>query len=1104
MGNPRLQIRLLGDFQLLIEDEPILSVNTGRMQSLLAYLALHRSAQLSRRHLAFTFWPDKTESQASNNLRQLLHQLRLALPNSDRYIYSNASTLGWKTGSNFFLDVDEFEVALAAARSAEQAGDLHAFRSHLEKSLSFYRGELLPSCYDDWIIPGREALNIKYIEGLEKLVHLLESQNNYQGAIPYARQLLQADHLSERNYQIFMRLYALNGDRANALHVYHQCADTLQKEFGEEPGFSTQEIYHALLRHQNLSYPPRSTSGMAVIPPLIGREAEWNQLISAWQRAASSGAYFALLVGEAGIGKSRLAEELLGWVARQGFNTAQTRSYAAEGRLAYGPIADWLRCEAIRPHLKNLGKVWKSEIVRLLPELMIDSPDLPHPEPLRENWQRQGFYNAILQALLSVPQPFLLLMDDLQWCDPETLEFLHYVMRSSGAARSLVVCTVRSEELLTNQALQGLLVSLRNAGRMIQIDLHPIDAAETARLAAQAAGKELETSMALHLFEESEGNPFFILEMVRSGYLQKILDTSEPSIPPLESHIEFVEDIQLPPKVKDILLSRLDSLAPPVRQLASLAATIGRAFSFDVLAQASESSEEDLLLWLDELWQRRIVRVLNEDTYDFSHDKLREVAYHQVSLPHRRVLHRRVALALETVNASDLNSISGQLAVHFDKAGLSEQAIDYYYQAARAEQKVNANQQAIKLLKRALTLLGLLPEGHERDESELKLLAALGTSTVDTLGHGSEEGVPIYDRILALYQKLGKPPEPPILRAKAIDYLARAEFKHALEYSEQLIQLAGRLDDPPLMVEANYALGVTHFWLGEFQSAREYLEKAVKLYDPQDSSLHISLYSQNPKVICQSRLAFTLWCLGYPSKAAEASRLALDYASEIAHPWSWAYASFWNLFLQFNNRAFDLVKEGLLDLTRLCDDFQIRLFMTQCTMLNGWLEAEQGDIKKGIEQIREGMENFHAGGAQFQRPYFLSLVAELMGRQGNAEQGLTLIREALELVEKSDERWCETEILRRQGELLGQQGDMPGMEEMIQKSMRVARKQEARMLELRAALTLGRTWMKQGKVTQLKELILPLYRWFRDGEQAPEVRDARQLLSGINISLGQS
>jgi DNA-binding SARP family transcriptional activator/predicted ATPase len=1072
------------------------------MQSLLAYLALHRSAQLSRRHLAFTFWPGKTESQALNNLRQLLHQLRQALPNSDRYIYSNASSLGWKTGSNISLDVNEFEVALAAAQSAEQTGDLLAFRSHLEKSLSLYRGELLPSCYDDWIVPEREDLNIKYIEGLEKIVQLLEGQHNYASAIPYARQLLQMNHLSERNYQILMRLYALNGDRANALHIYHQCADSLQREFGEQPGVTTQEIYHGLLRHQNLADPPLSSSGMTVIPPLIGREAEWNELISAWQRATSFGAYFALLVGEAGIGKSRLAEELLGWVARQGFSTAQTRSYSAEGRLAYGPIADWLRCKAIHPYLNNLRNVWKSEIVRLLPELLIAWPDLPQPEPLKENWQRQGFYHAIMQTILAVPQPLLLLMDDLQWCDPESLEFLHYVMRSGAGARFLLVCTVRSEDLLTNPALQDLLVSLRKAGRMIEIDLNPIDAAETARLAAQVAGKELEISMALQLFKESEGNPFFVLEMVRSGYLQKIFDTNVSSIPPEEFDIEFVEDIHLPPKVKDVLLSRLNSLPPPVRQLTSLAATIGRAFSFDVLAQASESIEEDLLLWLDELWQRGIIRVLNEDTYDFGHDKLREVAYHQVSLPHRRVLHRRVALALETLNASDLLSVSGQLAVHFDKAGLPEQAIHYYYQGALVEQKINANQQAIKLLKRALTLLGFLPEGEQRNETELNLLTALGTSTVDTLGHGSQEGVPIYDRILALYQKLGTPPTPPILRAKAIDYIARAEFKQALQYSEQLIQLAEHLDDPPLMVEANYAVGVTKFWLGEFQSAREYLEIAVKLYDPQVSSLHISLYSQNPKVICQSRLAFTLWCLGYPNKAAEASRQALDYASVIAHPWSLAYASFWNLFLQFNNRAFDLVKQGLVALTRLCDDFQIRLFMTQCTILNGWLDAEQGDIEAGIEQILDGMENFHAGGAQFQRPYFLSLLAELMGRQGHTEQGLALIREALELVEESDERWCEAEILRRHGELLGRQGDMPGMEETMQRAVLVARKQEAKILELRAAVALGKIWMKQGKVTKLKELIFPLYCWFSEAEPAPEVRDARQLLIEIGIDLG--
>jgi DNA-binding SARP family transcriptional activator/predicted ATPase len=1079
----------------MIGDKPITSVNTARLQSLLAYLVLHRTAQLSRRHLAFTFWPDKTESQAQNNLRQLLYQLRQALPDSNNYFFANASTLGWQQNSSYHLDVLDFEDALNAALVAEQAGDLPALKFHLEQCLSLYRDELLPSCYDDWIIPEREKLHQKYIEALNKIIHILENQHSYVSAISYARQLLHTDYLDENNYQILMRLYALNGERANALHIYHQCSDTFQRELREEPGAATQELYRRLLRHQELSSPPLPMLEMVALPPLIGREAEWQQMIEAWQSATTNGMRFVLLEGEAGIGKSRLAEELLSWVAHQGFNTGKTRSYAAEGRLAYGPIAEWLRCEAVRHILKNLAKVWKSEIARLLPELLIETPDLPHPEPLKENWQRQSFYQALTKAFLSVPQPLLLLIDDLQWCDPETLEWLHFLLRMEPTARLLIVGTVRLEELMVNQALQDLLFALRNAGQISEIELGPLDSAETARLAAHIAGYQLEIPIASHLFKLSEGNPLFVLETIRSGTLQKTYETSLSVDPGLEITQALAIAPNLPPKVNAVLLSRLAALSPPARQLASLAATVGRAFSYEVLAQASDSGEEDLLHWLDELWQRRIVRVLDEHTYDFSHDKLREVAISQVSLPHRRALHRRVAQALEIVYATNLDAISGQLAAHFEQAGKSKPAIHYYYRAALVAQRINANREAISLLERALRLLITLPEDHGRDAMELDLQTALGVSTIDTLGHGAVEVIQIYDRALALCQRLGQPPTPPILRAQAVDHIARAEFKQALGYSEQLTHLAEHQEDRLLMVEANYTMGVTMFWLGAFQASKDYLEKAVTLYVPQDSHLHISLYSQNPKVICESRLAFTLWCLGYSNQAVEANQLALDHAAEIVHPWSLAYASFWHVFLLIHNREFNLASQRLAALIKHCHDYQIRHFLLECTILQGWLQAEQGEIEAGIAKIQDGMERFRVGGAEFKRPLFLSLLAELLGRQGDIEQGLALLVEAGELIEKSEERWCEAEILRRQGELLWRKSDTPSAEEAFKQALQVARSQAARMLELRAALALGRMWLRQGKASQAEELIAPLYRWFHEGLDTPDLQDACLLLA---------
>jgi predicted ATPase len=324
---------------------------------------------------------------------------------------------------------------------------------------------------------------------------------------------------------------------------------------------------------------------------------------------------------------------------------------------------------------------------------------------------------------------------------------------------------------------------------------------------------------------------------------------------------------------------------------------------------------------------------------------------------------------------------------------------------------------------------------------------------------------------------------------------SRAQFKQALGFSEQLIRQAESQQDRLLMVEANYAMGVTKFWLGAFQESRDYLEKAVTLYNPHDSHLHISLYSQNPKVICESRLAFTLWCLGYPKQAVEASQLALDDAADIAHPYSLTYVSLWNVFLLIHNRAFDLASQRLASLIKLCHDFQIRHFLLECTILQGWLQAEQGEIEAGIVKIRDGMEHFRLGGAEFKRPFFLSLLAGLLGRQEDIQPGLALLEEARELIEKSEERWCQAEILRCQGELLWRQSNASAAEESFLQALQVARSQDARMLELRAALSLGKLWRRQGKASQVQELIAPLYHWFPEGLDTLDLQDARLLLA---------
>ena len=1099
-----LKINLLGSFRIAYHNKLLDTIDQPREQSLLAYLLFNADTPVSRRYLAYLYWPDSTDAQARNNLRQVLHQLRRALPQGEEYIFSDASKLYWRRDSNFHLDVFEFERAFKFAESAEKSGDLTAAQTAFEKALNLYQGDLLLSCYDDWIVAERERLHQLCLKALERIIQMLEEQRDYKAAIPFAQRLLRHDRLYENGYRLLMRLFAVSNERASALRTYHTCVDILQNELGVEPEPATREIFHRLRSSQVLPSTASPAVESEAMLPLTGRSGVWAQLQTEWQRATSGEQRFVLLSGEVGIGKTRVAEEMLQWAARQGFSTAKSRAYAVEGSLSYSPLIDWLRSEACRIAISRLDKLWLSEIARLLPELLTDSPDTPAPEPLKERWQRQKFFQALARAILGIRQPCLLLLDDLQWCDPELLEWLHYLLRADSQARLLLIATMRAEDLAVNRALETLLLELRRNDQLTEILLEPLDEAETANLAGHTAGYELDSSVALRLFHETDGNPLFIIEMMRAGIIAKKQHPDIQDAVKIEHASKSLSTKGLPEKVRTVIAGRLAHLSVPARKLAYLAATVGRSFSIEVLVQASDASEEDLLDRLDELWQRRIVHMLDENTYDFTHDKLRQVAYDEVSQPRRRLLHLRLARALEIVHASNLDPFYGKLAFHFGQANKPERAIHYYYQAAQVAQRINAYQEAISLLRKALALLATLPEGQERDARELDLQTTLGVSLINTLGHGSPEVIQTNDRALALSQRLKQPPNPPILRGRITNHILQAEFQQAHRYSKELIRLAKRREDRLLMVEANYAMGVTMFWLGNFQPSRDYLERANALYDPQDSRTHISLYSQNPKVICQCRNAFNLWCLGYPSQAVEASQLALEYAQELDHPFSLAYATFWNVLLLIHMRLFPEAIERVVSLINLCQENQIRHFLLGSKILKDWLQAEQGEIEAGITTIRDDMERFRAGGAEFMRPLLLSLLAEFLGRQGNYRQVTALLKEARELMEKNEERWCESEILRRQGELLSRQADIRRSEEAFNQAIQIARNQGARMLELRAALGLGQMWLRQEKYEQVKSTIEPLYQWFQEGLDSPDLKTARHLLEEVDRKSGKS
>jgi DNA-binding SARP family transcriptional activator len=377
-AQPPLRVQLLGGFNLALEGRPITTVDAPRLQSLVANLVLNRDAPQPRERLAYLFWPDSEESQARTNLRQALHHLRRALPEFERFLEIQGKVVRWRGDAPFSLDVAEFEQRTAAAEEAREAGEAAEERRALEDALGLYAGDLIPDCFDDWVPPERERLRDLFLGAAERLAELLELERDYREAIPWARRLLDHDPLNEGACRRLMRLHALAGDRAGALRVYHGCATLLARETGVEPSAETREAHERLLESDTPSVAKEAGEPAAALP-LVGRDAEWETLQDAWRRAAEGEPVLVLIAGEAGIGKSRLCEELRGYVGHQGFAEAGSRCYAAAGSLAYAPIVELLRSRAVGAGLRRLGDPWLTELSRLLPELLDERPELGPP-----------------------------------------------------------------------------------------------------------------------------------------------------------------------------------------------------------------------------------------------------------------------------------------------------------------------------------------------------------------------------------------------------------------------------------------------------------------------------------------------------------------------------------------------------------------------------------------------------------------------------------------------------------------------------------------------------------------------------------------------------
>jgi len=1021
MDAEALRARLLGPMDLRLGDQQLPPLESARAESLLAYLLLHRHAPQPRQRLAFLLWPSSTERQAQTNLRKVLHTLRRALPGADSLIEIGPRTLRWRADAPLWLDVEHFERALAEGR--------------LEEAVETYAGELLEGRYDEWLADERERLAALYLEALEGLARQYESRRRWPEAIRCVERLVAHDPLREESYRLLMRFCHASGDRARAVRAYHVCAATLERELGIEPSAETRAIYQLLVAaapadagpleaapvSQAAASAARTTApGMS---PFVGRSGEQARLVAVWRAAASGQAQLMLVTGEAGVGKTRLVDELR---ARAGAVTVEARAYPAEGPLAYGIAAAWLRSQPVAARLYRLDRPHLTELARLLPEL---AERVPPPEPLPESELRRRLFAAIARALLAAGAPLLLVLDDAQWADPQSLRVIHYLVRTAPSARLLVVGTARREELDEGHPLTGLATGLQALGRINEVRLGRLGREETALLAERITGAPLDPAGLKRLYGDSEGNPLFVVEAL------------QPDAPTAA------------PKVQAVIAGRLARLSPAATALAGGAAAIGRAFTADVLAAATGMDDQSFVSALDELWRRGIVRAHGPSAYDFSHGRIRDAAYATLSPPRQRQAHLAVARALEQRGGA----AAAAVALHYENAGATAEAVRWHERAAEAAQWLHAHADAIRALERALALAGDLPPGPDTARLQLRLLTALPAPLLALEGYESGRMERVHTRALQLAGQLGGEPGPPLVWSLAMAALTRGDWEGGRGFGERLRARAEGDDDQVLWVESDYIRGIAAYWPGHLAQARGHFEAAMQRFQPARRRAHVLRYGQDPELLVRLRLAHTLWLLGQPDQADRQRDLALKAADESTHPYSRAVVWVWAAILAMDRGDTAELRRHVQALEPYAADDAPGQVMLAAEAFAGHLDVLEGRAAAGLARVRDTRERLVRG--QAPAPGMPGVVTRLLLQgyaiAGEPQAGLALAGEALGMG-RGAELW-EAEIRRLRAAFLAAVGAAAGeVTAELERARAVARRQQARAFEERIRETLAK------------------------------------------------
>jgi class 3 adenylate cyclase/predicted ATPase len=836
----------------------------------------------------------------------------------------------------------------------------------------------------------------------------------------------------------------------------------------------------------------------AQLTPLVGREQEIKLLLRCWRQATSGNGQIVLLSGEPGIGKSRIASALS--------ETIQTEPHT-RWRYFCSPYHQDSALYPFIVHLEraaglardDMAKQKLRKLQRLVAPgargdreiaLLADLLSLPNSSAklnLSPRRKREMLFKALLHQFEAVAQdrPAFLVFEDVHWIDPTSRELLDLMLDRVSGLPVLVVIAFRPE---FDHAWSG----QRN---VTTLALDRLGEGDGAALVQQIVGEAtLSREIVDEIVERGDGVPLFLEELTKA-VLERAIAGAQITAPPPTS-------LTIPETLHASLMARLDRLGSAAKEIAQMGAAIGRKFSYELLAVLNQRGDAELQEAVSRLVDAGLVFQRGtppEATFLFKHALVRDAAHSTLLRRPRRELHAQIAAALETHFPELMESQPELFAQHYAEAGLVEKSVACWGKAGNRSAARSAMAEATAQLEKALEQLALLPDTPERQRQELEFRTVLAVVLDAVKGFAATETGQAFARARELWERLGSPPEfLQVPFGQSLYHEARGEFDRAQRLNDDLQRLSRHRNDCAGLVLGHLATGRNLRFAGKFSLSRSHLEEMLSLYDPIAHQLLVHHAGFHPQVNARAHLGLVLFCFGFPDQALAQIGAAIAEARRLAHPPSLASALASGatvLSLVGDNAA---LAEWTDQLVAVATEQGFPHWRAQGTIFRGWVKVRNGDVEAGISLLRSGSTAYRATGAELWVPYQITLLVRACEIAGQIEEALTQLADALHIVERTGERWLNAELYRQKGQLLLRQGHIEAAEELYRKALGIAAEQEAKLWELRAAVSLTRLRYDQGRPAEARDLLAPVYKWFTEGFDTPDLKDAKALLEALN------